>query len=253
MAAASSDAASAVSRERCAERTSVASRRQMSKRSSTHSISARCSGGQSRHASESSTSASTAAAEKWHGAAARSKWPRRSMPSERSISDWLRVCSRSAEASSCTTQGSSSAPRGWLRRRSGSSGRNSGSMPPSESRAESVSTQEMCSERGRASHVPSAVTATHAPPPSVSLGCHAAAICGSSKKARPAAAASNVGAISAPPSAAPRKANGPSKPRKPPPLRPPPAAAPTAAVAPSVLAVGVKFGYRNAAAAAAGC
>eukprot|EP00967_Tisochrysis_lutea_P053182 scaffold66038_cov27-Tisochrysis_lutea.AAC.1 len=184
----SSCAASPCNKARCAERTSSERRRHTSKRSSTASISCRWSAGVARHASDRPMRASTAAGEKCDGWALRSRWPRCSRPSERSISCWLRAWSRSALATSRSDVARSSAPRGRPRRRAATRGSSTLSMPPSESLALTVSTSEMRSERRRASHAPSAVCATHVPPASVSRGCQPAASPGSSKKGRPASA-----------------------------------------------------------------
>ena len=65
-------------------------------------------------------------------------------------------------------------------------------MPPTESEARTLSTTEIASDRGWATHAPSAVDATHDPPAAAvaSGGCHAANTWGSSTRGRPRRTAS---------------------------------------------------------------
>ena len=71
-------------------------------------------------------------------------------------------------------------------------------MPPTESEARTLSTTEIASDRGCATHAPSAVDATHDPPAAAvaSSGCHAANTWGSSTRGQPRRTASKVASIS---------------------------------------------------------
>ena len=85
-------------------------------------------------------------------------------------------------------------------------------MPPTESDARTLSTTEIASDRGCATHAPSAVDATHDPPAAAvaSSGCHAANTWGSSTRGRPRRTASKVASISGGGSAASSRRKAPS-------------------------------------------
>ena len=88
-------------------------------------------------------------------------------------------------------------------------------MPPTESEARTLSTTEIASDRGCATHAPSAVDATHDPPAAAvaSSGCHAANTWGSSTRGRPRRTASKVASISGGGSAASSRRKAPNWPR----------------------------------------